>query len=143
MKTTGAWSVGLIRGRKMVTDKEPASLADSLCHERAVLGLFQILASTHLAHVGCDAPLLSFRYGYDWMREFAMRVFDRMPSENLDRREMHLILLAGSAIIVLAAGLALFMYPIVFSQTALVPARTMSVAFIGFCALSILLAVYL
>jgi GGDEF domain-containing protein len=77
------------------------------------------------------------------MREFPMRVFDRMPSENLDRRQMHLILLAGAAIIVLAAGLSLFMYPVVFSQTALVPARTMSVAFIGFCVLSVLLAVYL
>jgi len=32
---------------------------------------------------------------------------------------------------------------VVFSQTALVPARTMSVAFIGFCVLSVLLAVYL
>lgn len=72
-----------------------------------------------------------------------MRVFDRVPSENLDRREMQLILLACSAIIVLAAGLALFMYPVVFSQTALAPARTMSAAFIGFCALSVLLAVYL
>ena len=72
-----------------------------------------------------------------------MRVFDRVPSGNLDRREMHLILLAGSAIIVLATGLALFMYPIVFSQTALTPARTMSAAFIGFCVLSVLLAIYL
>src|SRR6267154_1269699 len=72
-----------------------------------------------------------------------MRVFDRVPSENLDGREMHLILLACSAIIVLAAGLALFMYPIVISQTALTSARTMSAAFIGFCVLSMLLAVYL
>jgi GGDEF domain-containing protein len=72
-----------------------------------------------------------------------MRVFDRVPSENLDRREMHLILLACSAIVVLAAGLALFMYPVVISETALTSARTMSAAFIGFCVLSMLLAVYL
>jgi GGDEF domain-containing protein len=72
-----------------------------------------------------------------------MRVFDQVPSENLDGREMHLILLACSAIIVLAAGLALFMYPVVFSQTTLITARTMSTAFIGFCVLSALLAVYL
>jgi GGDEF domain-containing protein len=72
-----------------------------------------------------------------------MRVFDRVPSGNLERREMQLILLACSAIIVLAAGLALFMYPVVFSQTALAPTHTMSVAFFGFCVLSTLLAVYL
>jgi GGDEF domain-containing protein len=72
-----------------------------------------------------------------------MRVFDQVPSGNLEHREMHLILLAGSAIIVLATGLALFMYPVVFSQTALTLARMMSAAFIGFCVLSVLLAVYL
>jgi len=77
-----------------------------------------------------------------------MRVFDRVPpSESLERREMHLILLACLAIIVLAAGLALFMYPVVFSQAPIAPVspppRAMSIAFFGFCLLSILLAVYL
>jgi len=72
-----------------------------------------------------------------------MRVFDQVPTESLERRETHLILLACSAIIVLAAGLALFMYPVVFSQTASGHGRTMPVAFIGFCVLSVLLAVYL
>jgi GGDEF domain-containing protein len=75
-----------------------------------------------------------------------MRVFDKVPSESLERREMHLILLACFAIIVLAAGLALFMYPVVFSETAAPsspPSRSMSMAFFGFCVLSILLAVYL
>jgi GGDEF domain-containing protein len=77
-----------------------------------------------------------------------MRVFDRVPpSESLERREMHLILLACLAIIVLAAGLALFMYPVVFSQAPTAPVspppRAMSIAFFGFCLLSILLAVYL
>jgi GGDEF domain-containing protein len=75
-----------------------------------------------------------------------MRVFDRVPSESLERREMHLILLACSAIMVLAGGLALFMYPVVFSQTpqmVFTPSPTMSSAFIGFCVLSTLLAVYL
>lgn len=72
-----------------------------------------------------------------------MNIFMRTASGSLERREMHLILFACSAIIVLAAGLALFMYPVVFSQTGLVPARTMSIAFFGFCLLSILLSVYL
>jgi len=76
-----------------------------------------------------------------------MRVFDKVPSESLERREMQLIILACSAIIVLAAGLALFMYPVVFSQPALAPSapppRGMAIAFFGFCVLSVLLAVYL
>ena len=72
-----------------------------------------------------------------------MRVFDQVPSESLERREMHLIILASSAIIVLAAGLALFMYPVVFSPTGIMSSRAMSAAFIGFCVLSILLALYL
>lgn len=72
-----------------------------------------------------------------------MRLFDRMPSGNLDRREMQLTILACSAIVVLAGGLALFMYPVVFSQTPRAPTRTISIAFFGFCALSILLAVYI
>jgi GGDEF domain-containing protein len=72
-----------------------------------------------------------------------MRFFDGMPSRSLERREMQLILFACSAIIVLAGGLALFMYPVVFSQTGLAPTRTMSIAFFSFCALSILLALYL
>src|SRR5882762_5150265 len=72
-----------------------------------------------------------------------MRVFDEGPSGSLERREMHLILLACSAIIVLAAGLALFMYPVVFLQTAMAHTRTMSIAFVGFCVLSVLLTIYL
>jgi GGDEF domain-containing protein len=72
-----------------------------------------------------------------------MRLFDRMPSGNLDRREMQLTILACSAIVVLAGGLALFMYPVVFSQTPAAPTRTISIAFFGFCALSSLLAVYI
>jgi len=72
-----------------------------------------------------------------------MRLFDRMPSGSLERREMQLILFACFAIIVLAFGLALFMYPVVFTQAALAPSRTTSAVFFGFCTLSILLAVYL
>jgi GGDEF domain-containing protein len=72
-----------------------------------------------------------------------MRFFDGTSSKNLERRETQLVLFACSVIIVLAAGLALFMYPAVFSQTGLAPHRAVSVAFFGFCALSALLSVYL
>lgn len=72
-----------------------------------------------------------------------MRVFDRMPSGTLDRREMQLIIFACSAIIALSGGLALFMYPVVFSQAPLATPRTMAIFFFGFCVLSVLLALYL
>lgn len=72
-----------------------------------------------------------------------MRFFDRMSSESLERREMQLILLACSAIIVLASGVAVLMYPIVFSQIASASTRIMTVGFLGFCVLAVLLAVYL
>jgi GGDEF domain-containing protein len=72
-----------------------------------------------------------------------MRLFDQMPSEAIERREKQLIILACSAIIVLAGGVALLMYPVMFSQTALASPRTMAIIFFGFCVLSILLALYL
>lgn len=72
-----------------------------------------------------------------------MQLFDGIPSGRLERHEMQLILFACLAIIVLASGVALFMYPVVFSQTASAHARIMTVGFFGFCVLSILLVVYL
>ena len=72
-----------------------------------------------------------------------MHFIERMPSESLERREMHLILFACLAIIVLAAGLAVFMYPVVFSEMGVAHTRSMSIAFVGFCILSILLSLYL
>lgn len=71
-----------------------------------------------------------------------MHFFDRIPSTSLEHREMHLILTASIVIIVLAGGLVLFMYPAVFSSVA-PPNRALSIAFIGFCVLSILLTGYL
>jgi GGDEF domain-containing protein len=71
-----------------------------------------------------------------------MHLFDRIPSAALERREMQLILTASIAIIVLAGGVVLFMYPVVFSPTA-PPNRPLATAFVGFCVLSVLLAGYL
>jgi GGDEF domain-containing protein len=71
-----------------------------------------------------------------------MHFFDRTPSASLERREMQLILTASLAIIILAGGLVLFMYPVVFSPIA-PPNRPLASAFIGFCVLSVLLAGYL
>ena len=71
-----------------------------------------------------------------------MHFFDRIPSQSLERREMQLILTASVALIVLAGGLVLFMYPVVFSPTA-PPNRVLASSFFGFCVLSVLLAAYL
>jgi GGDEF domain-containing protein len=71
-----------------------------------------------------------------------LHFFDRIPSASLERREMQLILTASLAIVILAGGLVLFMYPVVFSPNA-PPNRPLASAFVGFCLLSILLAGYL
>lgn len=71
-----------------------------------------------------------------------MHFFDRIPSHSLERREMHLILTASAAIVVLAGGMVLFMYPVVFSLAA-PPNRALANSFFGFCVLSVLLAGYL
>jgi len=68
-----------------------------------------------------------------------MRVFDKINPAHLDRRELQLTLLACSTILVLGTGLALLMYPLVFSHSSLMLRN----AFYGFCGLSALLAVYL
>ena len=60
----------------------------------------------------------------------------------LDRRELHLWLLAITVILILASGTALLMYPTVFSDPIILSGTTMRRMFFGFCALSILLAGY-
>jgi hypothetical protein len=73
--------------------------------------------------------------------EIIMRFFDRIPSLSLEHREMQLILTTSAAIIVLAGGLVLYMYPVVFPP-AEPPNRTLASAFFGFCVISVLLAWY-
>lgn len=64
-------------------------------------------------------------------------------SDELERREIHLGLFACVAIVVLAAGMALLMYPAVFSNHDPAASRTPKVAYFGFCGLSCLLVAYL
>jgi len=66
-----------------------------------------------------------------------------IESAELERREIHLGLFACVAIIVLAAGMALLMYPAVFSNHDASGSRTPKVAYFGFCGLSCLLVAYL
>jgi GGDEF domain-containing protein len=72
-----------------------------------------------------------------------MRLFDRIDPAMLDRRELHLWLLAITIILILAAGLALLMYPAIFATPMVVTGPTMRKLFFGFCALVILVAGYL
>ncbi len=71
-----------------------------------------------------------------------MRVFDQLDPTTLDRRELHLWLLAITVMLVMATGTALFMYPTVFSEPVVLTGPTLRRMFFGFCVLSILLAGY-
>ena len=66
-----------------------------------------------------------------------------MPSGSLERHKMRRILLACSAIIILAIAVALLMHPIVLSPAASAMSGIMTTAAFGFCVLSILEAIYL
>ena len=72
-----------------------------------------------------------------------MRLFDRVERENLDRRELQLLVLAIGCILLLAAGLALLAYPVIFSHSFVLAGWTLKVYFFGFCGLCILLVGYL
>jgi GGDEF domain-containing protein len=72
-----------------------------------------------------------------------MEVFDRIDYSNLEKREWQLWLMALTVLVVLTTGMALLMYPSVFSQPVVVSGVTMRKAFFGFCALSLLLVAYL
>jgi len=72
----------------------------------------------------------------------AMATIDRQELDRLERRGIQLTVLSAVFVLILAAGLAVFMYPLVFVH----PEGnkwTMRVAFFGFCALTILFLSYL
>jgi GGDEF domain-containing protein len=62
---------------------------------------------------------------------------------NLERRELQLSVFVCAAIVILSAGLAVLMYPAVFSNQAGSVNRTPRIAFYGFCVLSSLLVAYI
>jgi GGDEF domain-containing protein len=72
-----------------------------------------------------------------------MNVFDQVDVAHLNRREWHLWLLAIAMIAILAAGMALLMYPSAFSSPLVLGGDLQRKAFFGFCGLSVLVVGYL
>src|SRR6202790_5909674 len=73
-----------------------------------------------------------------------MATIDRQELDRLERRELQLTIVAAVFVFVLASGLAVFMYPLVFLHPADNANKwTMRVAFFGFCALTMLFSGYL
>jgi GGDEF domain-containing protein len=69
-------------------------------------------------------------------------ILNREELEKLERRELQLTVLSVVFVLVLAGGLAIFMYPLVFDHSES-GKWTMRVAFFGFCALTLLFVGYL
>lgn len=72
-----------------------------------------------------------------------MKINETTQAPDLERREFQLSLFACLAIVILAGGLALLMYPPVFSSRENSRTTTPQIAFFGFCALSCLLVAYI
>lgn len=72
-----------------------------------------------------------------------MPVSARTDPANLERRELHLALFACLALLIFAIGAALLMYPVVYYDGTYHADRASHSAFLGFCALSVLLTAYL
>jgi GGDEF domain-containing protein len=72
-----------------------------------------------------------------------MRFFDQVDSASVEKREFQLAVFSLAVIAVLMIGTGILMYPILESHSAMWSARTTKIAFVGFCALSLLLLGYL
>jgi GGDEF domain-containing protein len=71
-----------------------------------------------------------------------MRIFDEVDPASIDRRELHLWVLALTVIVVMILGLALMMYPAIFEHPVVLNGPVAKNAFFGFCALSFLMLGY-
>ncbi len=70
-----------------------------------------------------------------------MKLFDEVEAGNLEHRELHLSIFVAITVMVLALGTGVLMYPVVFPHQA--PGdRTLRIAFFGYCALCVLLIIY-
>jgi len=75
-------------------------------------------------------------------RENGMGTLNRTELDRLERRELQLTILAAAFVLVQAAGVAMFMYPLVFLHP-IGNKWTLRAAFFGFCTLTLLFAGYL
>ncbi|MFZ3201539.1 MAG: hypothetical protein WA175_10365 [Candidatus Acidiferrales bacterium] len=69
--------------------------------------------------------------------------FSEAQLDILERREGHLSILAAIMVLVMGAGVALLMYPLVFGHQDEANKWTMRFAFVGFCVLTLLFVAYL
>jgi GGDEF domain-containing protein len=69
--------------------------------------------------------------------------FNELELDSLERRENHLSILAAVMLLVMAAGVALLMYPLVFEHPDEENKWPMRIAYVGFCVLSLLFVAYL
>jgi GGDEF domain-containing protein len=72
-----------------------------------------------------------------------MVAFNLTELDKLERRERQLTVLAAVVVLVMAAGTALLMYPLVFVHPEPAEKLPLRFAFFGFCLLSLLIAAYL
>jgi len=72
-----------------------------------------------------------------------MEVFDKVNQHTVDRRDQQLAILALIMVIALGGGMALLMYPTVFGRAAVIPVAPSRTLFFGFCALCVLMVLYL
>ncbi len=72
-----------------------------------------------------------------------MQVFDRINPLALESRERHLWLLALSILFLFAVGMALLIYPAVFSTPIALMVASPRETFFGLCAMVVLSVIYL
>jgi GGDEF domain-containing protein len=72
-----------------------------------------------------------------------MATLNRTELDQLEKRELHLTILAAVFVLVQAAGLAVLMYPLVFLRADGGNKWPLRVAYFGFCVLTVLFACYL
>ncbi len=72
-----------------------------------------------------------------------MQVFDKVSQQTIDRRDRQLSILALIMVVILGGGMAVLMYPTVFGKAEVIPVAPSKTLFFGFCALCILMVLYL
>jgi hypothetical protein len=88
-------------------------------------------------------PVVHDSWGPSATGDQAMVAFNLTELDKLERRERQLTNLAAVVVLVMAAGLALLMYPLVFVHPDEAQKWPLRFAFFGFCVLSPLIAAYL